>query len=246
MKQTFRNVIGIFFGIPFVLIGYDHFISPETYDPLVPDYMGSPRFWTILSGIFEIILGLGVTIPFTRIYSAKSLALLLITLYLANLNMWLNDIPFNGAKLSQIGHLIRFIIQVFLVLVCFWLAEINFKKFILKVMKKALPKEIFRALYATANPSHSARTARIIGFRITAPSIALFCFRLALSLVLCVSHNGHWYCQRHRKELLMQKGWRWRFFIEAVALCQSAKWWRFFFIMIFFFQTEAYLRLVIP
>ena len=140
MKQTFRNVIGIFFGIPFVLIGYDHFISPEIYDPLVPDYMGSPRFWTILSGIFEIILGLGVSIPFTRIYSAKSLALLLIILYLANLNMWLNDIPFNGAKLSQIGHLIRFMIQVFLVLVCFWLAEINFKKFISKVMKKSPPE----------------------------------------------------------------------------------------------------------
>ena len=109
---------------------------------------------------------------------------------------------------------------------------------ILKVMKKALPKEIFRARQATANPSHSARTARIIGFRITAPSIALFCFRLALSLVLCVSDNGHWYCQRHRKGLLMQKGWRWRFFIEAVALCQSAKWWRFFFIMMFFFKLK--------
>ena len=135
MKQTFRNLIGIFLGIPFVLIGYDHFINPEIYDPLVPDYMGSPRFWTILSGIFEIILGLGIMIPFIRIYSAKSLALLLIALYLSNLNMWLNDIPFNGAKLSQIGHLIRFIIQVFLVLFCFWLAEINFKKFILKVMK---------------------------------------------------------------------------------------------------------------
>ena len=137
MKQTFRNVIGIFLGIPFVLIGYDHFICPEIYDPLVPDYMGNPRFWTILSGIFEIVLGLGIMIPFTRIYSAKSLSLLLITLYLANLNMWLNDIPFNGAKLSQIGHLIRFIVQVFLVLVCFWLAEFNFKKFILKVMKKS-------------------------------------------------------------------------------------------------------------
>ena len=99
--------------------------------------MASPRFWTILSGIFEISLGMGIMIPFTRIFSAKSLAFLLISLYLANLNMWLNDIPFNGAKLSQIGHLIRFMIQVFLVLVCFWLAEINFKKFILKVMKKS-------------------------------------------------------------------------------------------------------------
>ena len=141
MKQTFRNVIGIFFGIPFVLIGYDHFICPEIYDPLVPDYMGNPRFWTILSGFFEIVLGLGIMIPFTRIYSAKSLALLLITLYLANLNMWLNDIPFNGAKLSQIGHLIRLMIQILLVLVCFWLAEINIKKFFSKVMKRSTSPE---------------------------------------------------------------------------------------------------------
>lgn len=136
MKQKFRNVIGFSFGIPFILIGYDHFICPAIYDSLVPTYMGYPRFWTILSGIFEIVLGMGIMIPFARIYSAKLLAFLLFILYLANLNMWLNDIPFNGAKLSQIGHLIRLIIQVFLVLICFWLAEINFKKFFLKVMKK--------------------------------------------------------------------------------------------------------------
>ena len=136
MKQTSRNVIGFSLGIPFVLIGYDHFICPEIYDSLVPAYMGNPRFWTILSGIFEIFLGMGIMIPFTRISSAKSLALLLISLYLANLNMWLNDIPFNGAKLSQIGHLIRLMIQVFLVLICFWLAEINIKKYFLKVMNK--------------------------------------------------------------------------------------------------------------
>ncbi|MBS20433.1 MAG: hypothetical protein CL733_05365 [Chloroflexi bacterium] len=43
----------------------------------------------------------------------------------------------------------------------------------------------------------------------------------------------------------MQKGRHWRFFIEAVALCQSAKWWSFFYHGDFF-QTGAYLRLVIP
>ena len=119
-----------------------HDVQDSSKSP--PRGLGDP-FRAPFGDNFEIILGLGLTIPFTRIYSAKSLSLLLTALYLANLNMWLNDIPFNGDKLSQIGHLIRFIIQVFLVLVCFWLAEINFKKFILKVMKKALPKEIFRA-----------------------------------------------------------------------------------------------------
>ena len=141
MKQISRNVIGFSLGIPFVLIGYGHFICPEIYDSLVPVYLGNPRFWTILSGIFEIVLGMGIMIPFTRIFSAKSLAFLLISLYLANLNMWLNDIPFNGAKLSQIGHLIRLMIQIFLVLICFWLAEINIKKFFSKVMKRSRSPE---------------------------------------------------------------------------------------------------------
>ena len=103
--------------------------------------MGNPRFWTILSGIFEIVLGMGIMIPSTRIFSAKSLAFLLISLYLANLNMWLNDIPFNGAKLSQIGHLIRLMIQILLVLICFWLAEINIMKFFSKVMKRSTSPE---------------------------------------------------------------------------------------------------------
>ena len=40
-----------------------------------------------------------------------------------NLNMWLNDVPFNGTLLSQNGHLIRFLVQFVLILITLWLAE---------------------------------------------------------------------------------------------------------------------------
>jgi len=125
MKKEIRNAIGFLLGIPFIWIGYDHFIDPGIYDLIVPSYLGFPRFWTIISGVFEVTLGIGIIIPFFRRCAALLLSALLLVLYLANLNMWLNDIPFNGVKLSQNTHIIRLMIQLVLIVICLWLAEMN-------------------------------------------------------------------------------------------------------------------------
>ena len=68
MKKEIRNAIGFLLGIPFIWIGYDHFIDPGIYDLIVPSYLGFPRFWTIISGVFEVTLGIGIIIPFFRRY----------------------------------------------------------------------------------------------------------------------------------------------------------------------------------
>ena len=96
-----RNFIGLFLGIPFIWIGCDHFIRPEIFDPIVPNYLGFPRFWTLASGVIEILLGLGIMLPHSRRLAARFLTVFLVFVYFANLNMWLNNIPFNGAALSQ-------------------------------------------------------------------------------------------------------------------------------------------------
>ena len=130
MFKILRNITGFLLGIPFVWIGYDHFLRPEIFDPLVPCYLGFPRFWTLFSGVLEIILGIGVMIPFSRRLAARLLIIFLVCVYLANLNMWLNDVPFNGTLLSQNGHLIRFLVQCVLILITLWLAEFFKGKFI--------------------------------------------------------------------------------------------------------------------
>jgi uncharacterized membrane protein len=119
-----RNVVGIVLGIPFISIGYQHFASPDGFNEIVPSYIGWPLFWTLLSGGFEIMLGLGIMIPYTRKIAAKILFALVILMSLANLNMWINDIPFNGTVLSTTGHLIRWTIQIILLAVLLWLAEL--------------------------------------------------------------------------------------------------------------------------
>jgi len=115
-------------GVPFIWVGCEHFIVPEIFDPIVPDYLGLPRFWTLASGVVEIVLGVGVMLPPSRQLAARFLMFFLVFVYFANLNMWINDIPFNGTKLSQNGHIIRLVVQLLLIGICFWLAELLGRK----------------------------------------------------------------------------------------------------------------------
>ena len=123
-----RNLIGFLLGVPFVWIGCEHFISPEKFDSIVPRYIGFPRFWTLISGVIEVLLGIGIMLPHCRQLAARFLTCFLVFVYFANLNMWLNDIPFNGTALSLNGHIIRLVVQLMLICTCLWLAELVGRK----------------------------------------------------------------------------------------------------------------------
>jgi uncharacterized membrane protein len=104
-------------GISFVGIGIQHFRNPEPFEAIVPAYLGWPRFWNFTSGGLEILLGLGLIVPIARRWSARFLVLLVLAMSLANLNMWMNDVPFGGTRLSTAGHVVRGIAQIVLLTV---------------------------------------------------------------------------------------------------------------------------------
>ena len=122
-QYTLRNIMGSLLGVAFVSIGTQHFAQPELFNPIVPDYLGWPSFWNYVSGAMEILFGLGLVIPKTRKYAAQLLVALVLCMSLANLNMWINDIPFNGTRLSTTGHIVRWILQILLLTVLLWLGE---------------------------------------------------------------------------------------------------------------------------
>ena len=99
MPIKFKTLVGIILGLSMMRIGSDHLIRPEIFDSIVPDYLGFPRFWTIASGVLEIILGIGMILPVYRQLAARYFTVFLVFVYLANLNMWLNGVPFNGCLL---------------------------------------------------------------------------------------------------------------------------------------------------
>ena len=123
MEEIARQITSVILGISFIWIGIQHFRDPEWFEPIVPSVLGNPKFWVYSSGIFEIILGIGVIIPNTQKISALSMSIMLVLLYWANLNMWINDIPIGGSKLSQTGHLVRGLIQFILIIVFLWIGK---------------------------------------------------------------------------------------------------------------------------
>ncbi len=66
--------------MPFLYLaaGINHFISPESYLLIIPEYLPNHELINILAGIAEIILGIGLLIPKTRVVSAWGVILMLI------------------------------------------------------------------------------------------------------------------------------------------------------------------------
>ncbi|RPG07536.1 MAG: hypothetical protein CBB84_004555 [Phycisphaera sp. TMED24] len=125
LASGLSHVLAIVLGLAFCRIGLLHWTNPEPFEAIVPAYLGAPSFWNLLSGSFEMLFGVGLVIPGTRKRSAMFLFFLVIAMSLANLNMWINDLPFNGTRLSTQGHVIRWCVQIVLLLTLARIAQIQ-------------------------------------------------------------------------------------------------------------------------
>ena len=104
------------YGVPFILVGIEHFRSPQKFVDIVPNYLPFALFLVYLTGIMEVAGGLGIIYPETRIMAGRFMALFLLAVYPANFYMWTNGIPFNGTKLTTNGHLVRLFVQFLLII----------------------------------------------------------------------------------------------------------------------------------
>lgn len=123
MRGYIMQSIPILFGTGFVLVGLRHFQDPAWFEPIVPGILGMPRLWVYSSGLLEIILGLGIMTPKFRPEASILTAMMLVVLYWANLNMWVNDIPIGGSRLSTNGHIIRGLIQALMIWLALWIGD---------------------------------------------------------------------------------------------------------------------------
>ena len=115
-----KHILSLILGIFFINVGIGHFVEPEWFEPIVPDILGDPTFWVLITGAMEIALGAGLIVPQTRKYSRILMVLFLVAIYWANLNMWINDIPLEGKTFATIWHVIRLLAQVLMILIALW------------------------------------------------------------------------------------------------------------------------------
>ena len=96
----------------FVVAGINHFINPIFYDRIVPDFIPFPRIVHLLTGVIEIVLPLFF---FTRFRKEAAILMIffLILIYVGNLNVWINDLPYGNRYFSNSQHFLRLLLQFF-------------------------------------------------------------------------------------------------------------------------------------
>ena len=116
MNPLIIHILALIYGVPFVLIGIEHFREPQKFVDIVPKYMPFALFLVYLTGVMEIMGGLGIIYPDTRILAGRFMVLFLLAVYPANFHMWINDVPYNGNRLTTQGHLVRLFVQFLLII----------------------------------------------------------------------------------------------------------------------------------
>ena len=99
MKMFFKkhnitrfDVEAFLIGSSFILVGLYHFVNQDFFEAIVPTWFPYPTFANLVSGGAEIILGFGLILKSSRRYCAWGLLLLLVAVFPANIDMFVNDV----------------------------------------------------------------------------------------------------------------------------------------------------------
>jgi len=77
--------------------GVMHFVRPQFFVDIVPSSLPEPLLLVHISGVFEILGGVGLLVPQTRRFAAYGLIALFVAVFPANINMAINHITPTGA-----------------------------------------------------------------------------------------------------------------------------------------------------
>lgn len=74
-------------GVLFIAAGANHFIMPALYERIIPPFVPWPGAMVIVSGVFEVLGGVGVLVPALRRAAGWGLIALLVAVFPANIYM---------------------------------------------------------------------------------------------------------------------------------------------------------------
>lgn len=107
VKTIFRGLLGVLM----VLGGAMHFVNPESYMMMMPDYLPWHEALVFISGVFEILLGVALFVPQVRSLAGWGLVALLIAVLPANIWMASEGIQPPGMEMSPTGAWVRVVFQ---------------------------------------------------------------------------------------------------------------------------------------
>ncbi len=114
-KEILRGIL----SVCIIIVGITHFIRPDQYARIVPPPF-PPLASVYISGVFEILGGIGLLIPFVSVAAAWGLISLFIAVFPANIYMTLHNIELEGIPHSQALYIARLPFQAVLIAWAWW------------------------------------------------------------------------------------------------------------------------------
>jgi uncharacterized membrane protein len=116
LKVVLRWVLALFM----IGGGVNHFVDPTPYLGMMPAYLPWHLELVYLSGVFEILGGLGLLIAQTRRAAAWGLVALLIAIFPANLNMAIHQLALGTVQVPAWALWARLPLQGVLIAWAWW------------------------------------------------------------------------------------------------------------------------------
>ena len=98
--------------------GISHFTNVAFFMAIMPPYVPYPLAAVYVSGVFEVLLAIGILIPATRKWSGNLLMLLTLAVTPANVHMWLHPELFPDVSPTALS--VRLVVQVLLLMLIWW------------------------------------------------------------------------------------------------------------------------------
>ena len=118
LKEFMRGLLTLLM----LTAGTLHFTRPDNFCRIVPAWLPNPLALVYISGVFEILGGIGLWVPRVSWLSAWGLIALYIAVFPANVNMAINNIAING-ETYPIGSWVRLPMQLLLIVWAYWFTK---------------------------------------------------------------------------------------------------------------------------
>jgi len=102
----------------FTYAGISHFTNPAFFVAIMPPYLPAHLELVYLSGVFEILGGVGVLVPATRKLAGYGLLALLVAVFPANIHMAMN--PSQFPDLAAAALYARLPMQLVIAAIVWW------------------------------------------------------------------------------------------------------------------------------
>ncbi len=104
----------------YIIIGIKHFINPEFFIAIVPPNIPFKKTVVLISGLIEILLGILLLLNHTRKFASWGIILLLISVFPANIYLYISESPREILGITKNQALLRMPFQIPLIIIGYW------------------------------------------------------------------------------------------------------------------------------